>query len=213
MPSTDLQNTPAMSPAASVASVVRSCTSSTRDKDRQGLAAGRCLAPCTSGCPGHTVEHLEGGTTSPRRASHPATEWRCTHRAQDSPTRFPSRGKAHDGAAELGQELGLDTKPPPAPRGCGCCWEPAWLHHTLRDARHSPRRSGLAGGSEDTAPRAVNVAAHCNVLVPGQDMLGEPLGLPAPSGTPMLGGGPSLRQAGWHPQTPRSAQLRGDFLR
>lgn len=73
----------------------------------------------------------------------------------------------------------------PPPQGWGCCWEPAWLHHTLRDARHSPRRSGLASGSGDVAPGAVNVAAHCRVLVPGQDKqgggaIGSPR-LPAPS--------------------------------
>lgn len=119
LPKTDSQNTPAMSTAASVALVTRFCRSSTRDKDRQGLATGRCLASCTSGCLGHTDKHLEQGTTSARRASHPATEWRCTHRAQDGPTRFPSHGKAHDGAAELSQELGLHTKPPPVPGAGG----------------------------------------------------------------------------------------------
>lgn len=125
-------------------------------------------------------------------------------------------------APEIPRSLGsAPSHHHPLPRGWRCRWEPGWLHHTLCDAGHSPRRSGLASGSGDVAAGAANTAAHCSTLTPGRDEQGVPLSTgwawgscwgcqhplsPQPSRTPMLGGG-FLPEAGWlAPPSPLSEQ-------
>lgn len=79
----DLQTKPAMTPTASVALVVRSCTSTTQTKDR--LLADAQHPTYLVGL-ATQVSTWDEGPPVPGEHPIPAAEWRCTHRAQDGPT-------------------------------------------------------------------------------------------------------------------------------
>lgn len=210
LPRMDLQTKPAMTPTASVALVVRSCTSTTQTKDR--LLADAQHPTYLVGL-ATQVSTWDEGPPVPGEHPIPAAEWRCTHRAQDGPTQLLSHGKAQDGEAELSQhpcsrdpqQFGLCTEPPPPPAPrlgvpLGARLAPPHPPQCLTQPSQVWACRCLCGHGSQSCEHSSSLQCAGPRLGQARGRLGMLLGLPAPTvpgGTPCWVMGSSMKQTGW----------------